>query len=93
MAVETTKAAASELEEAVEVVGTLTARSEADVKTEYSGTVVEVFVTQWVRVKAGTPLARLDSREIDAGGPGRPRHGAPGRGRRRSAPRASWSGR
>ncbi|MBK9374250.1 MAG: efflux RND transporter periplasmic adaptor subunit [Holophagales bacterium] len=66
VAVETAKATASELEETVDVVGTLTARSEADVKTEYSGTVVEVFVTQWVRVKAGTPLARLDSSEIDA---------------------------
>jgi RND family efflux transporter MFP subunit len=54
------------VEQAVEVVGTLTARNEADVKTEYSGTVAEIFVTQWVRVKAGTPLARLDSREIDA---------------------------
>ena len=67
VAVETAKATASELEETVDVVGTLTARSEADVKTEYSGTVVEIFVTQWVRVKAGTPLARLDSSEIDAG--------------------------
>lgn len=66
VAVETTKATAADVEEAVEVVGTLTARAEADVKTEYSGTVVEVFVTQWVRVKAGTPLARLDSSEIDA---------------------------
>ena len=60
VAVETAKAVASDLEEAVDVVGTLTARSEAEVKTEYSGTVAEVFVTQWVRVKAGTPLARLE---------------------------------
>jgi RND family efflux transporter MFP subunit len=66
VAVETAKAAAAEVEEAVEVVGTLAAVSEADVKTEYSGTVAEVFVTQWVRVKAGTPLARLDSSEIEA---------------------------
>ena len=36
-------------------------------KTEYSGTVAEVYVTQWVRVKVGTPLARLDTREADAG--------------------------
>lgn len=66
VAVETAKAATAVVEEAVEVVGTLTARNEADVKTEYSGTVAEVFVTQWVRVKAGTALARLESREIDA---------------------------
>jgi RND family efflux transporter MFP subunit len=67
VAVETAKAAASDLEEAVEVVGTLAARSAADVKSEYSGTVAEVLVTQWVRVKAGTPLARLDDREAEAG--------------------------
>jgi RND family efflux transporter MFP subunit len=67
VAVETARATASELEEAVDVVGTLTARSEVEVKTEYSGTVAEVFVTQWVRVKAGTPLARLDTREAEAG--------------------------
>ena len=67
VAVETATATPSELEEAVDVVGTLAARSEAEVKSEYSGTVAEVFVTQWVRVKAGTPLARLDTREPLAG--------------------------
>lgn len=67
VAVDTSKAAPRDLEQSVEVVGTLTARHEVDVKTEYSGTVAEVFVTQWVRVKAGTPLARLDSREAEAG--------------------------
>ncbi len=66
VAVETATAATVVVEQAVDVVGTLTARNEADVKTEYSGTVAEVFVTQWVRVKAGTPLARLDSSEIEA---------------------------
>jgi RND family efflux transporter MFP subunit len=66
VAVETAMATAAEVEQVVDVVGTLTARNEADVKTEYSGTVAEVFVTQWVRVKAGTPLARLDSSEVDA---------------------------
>lgn len=67
VAVDTTKAAPQDLEQSVEVVGTLTARSEVEVKSEYSGTVAEVYVTQWVRVKAGTPLARLDTREADAG--------------------------
>jgi len=67
VAVDTAKAAPLDLEQSVEVVGTLAARSEVEVKTEYSGTVAEVFVTQWVRVKAGTPLARLDTREADAG--------------------------
>jgi RND family efflux transporter MFP subunit len=66
VAVEIAKAAPTDLEQGVDVVGTLTARNAADVKTEYSGTVAEVYVTQWVRVKAGTPLARLDTREADA---------------------------
>ncbi|HEX7615128.1 MAG TPA: efflux RND transporter periplasmic adaptor subunit [Thermoanaerobaculia bacterium] len=66
VAVDTENAATADLEQSVDVVGTLAARHEADVKTEYSGTVAEVYVTQWVRVKAGTPLARLDTREADA---------------------------
>jgi len=65
-AVESAKAGTATIEEAVEVIGNLTARSEADVKTEYTGTVAEVYVTQWVRVKSGTPLARLDTREAEA---------------------------
>jgi RND family efflux transporter MFP subunit len=66
VAVETATALAADLEQSVDVVGTLAARNEADVKTEYSGTVADVYVTQWVRVRAGTPLARLDTREADA---------------------------
>jgi membrane fusion protein, multidrug efflux system len=70
VAVETAKVAAADVEEAVEVVGALSARSAADVKSEYSGVVTEVHVTQWVRVKRGTPLARLDTREAAAGAEG-----------------------
>ena len=43
VAVETAKAATTELEESVAVVGTLEARNEAEVKSEYSGTVAEVW--------------------------------------------------
>jgi len=66
VAVETAAVATSDLEQAVEVVGALSARSAAEVKTEYSGTVAEVLVTQWVAVRKGTPLARLDTREASA---------------------------
>ncbi len=66
VAVETAAVATSDLEQAVEVVGALSARSAAEVKTEYSGTVAEVLVTQWVAVQKGTPLARLDTREANA---------------------------
>jgi RND family efflux transporter MFP subunit len=66
VAVETARLEASRIEERIEVVGTLEAKNAADVKTEYSGTIVEVLVTEWVRVSKGTPLARLDSREAEA---------------------------
>ncbi len=67
VAVETAVVTQANLEQAVEVVGALSARSAADVKTEYSGTVAEVLVTQWVAVQKGTALARLDTREAAAG--------------------------
>ena len=35
-------------------------------KSEYAGIVTEVYVTEWVRVKQGQPLAKLDTREADA---------------------------
>jgi RND family efflux transporter MFP subunit len=60
-------AATGELTESVEVVGTLTPKFQAEVKTEYSGIVTEVYVTEWVRVRQSMPLARLDSREVEAG--------------------------
>jgi RND family efflux transporter MFP subunit len=37
----------------------------ADVKSEYVGIVTEVYVTEWVRVKKGTPLAKIDAREME----------------------------
>ncbi len=70
VAVELAKVAPADVEEAVEVVGALSARSSAEVKSEYSGVVTEVFVSQWVRVQRGTPLARLDTREAAAGAEG-----------------------
>ncbi len=66
VAVDTAQVAAADLEESIDVVGTLAAKNEVDVKSEYSGTIAEVFVTEWVRVTKGTPLARLDTREADA---------------------------
>jgi RND family efflux transporter MFP subunit len=48
------------------VTGTLAPKFEVDVKSEVTGLVSEVFVTEWVRVKKGDPLARIDVREIEA---------------------------
>jgi RND family efflux transporter MFP subunit len=66
VAVELGKATTEDLEQAVEVVGTLSAGDAADVKSQCSGNVAEVLVKQWVEVKKGTPLARLDTREAEA---------------------------
>jgi RND family efflux transporter MFP subunit len=67
VAVSVEPVAATDLEEAIDVVGTLEAKFTADVKSEVTGVVTEVFVTEWVPVKRGDKLARLDSRETEAG--------------------------
>jgi RND family efflux transporter MFP subunit len=59
--------APGELVETVDVVGSLAPKFSADVKSEVTGTVTAVYVTEWVPVKRGTRLARLDARETEAG--------------------------
>jgi RND family efflux transporter MFP subunit len=66
VAVETMKAVPADLVEGIEVVGSLAPKFEASVKSEYAGIVSEVMVDQWVRVKKGQPLARLDTREANS---------------------------
>ena len=65
VAVEVTKVGAIDLIEGIEVVGSLSPKFSADVKSEYAGIVTEVYVTEWLRVKKGTPLAKIDTREIE----------------------------
>ncbi|HMK65838.1 MAG TPA: efflux RND transporter periplasmic adaptor subunit, partial [Thermodesulfobacteriota bacterium] len=65
-AVELARVQARDLTEGIEVVGALTPKFEARIRSEYAGIVSEVYVTEWVRVKKGTPLAKQDSREIEA---------------------------
>jgi len=55
------------LDESVEVVGSLAPKFYADVKSEVSGVVTAVYVTEWVPVRKGAPLARLDTSETEAG--------------------------
>ncbi len=64
-AVETAAVVVADISQGVDVVGMLTPKKEAAVKSEYLGMVGEVYVTEWVRVKQGTPLAKLDTREMD----------------------------
>lgn len=66
VAVEAARAEAKEITEGIDVVGTLAARFQTEAKSEVGGTVVEVYVTEWVRVKKGDPLAKVDTREAEA---------------------------
>jgi RND family efflux transporter MFP subunit len=57
----------ADLLEEVDVVGSLEPKFSADVKSEVTGVVTDVYVTEWVPVKRGEKLARLDTRETEAG--------------------------
>lgn len=66
VAVDTASATAADFQESVDVVGTLAPKFSADIKAEYPGTVSEILVSEWVPVKKGQVLARLDAREGQA---------------------------
>jgi membrane fusion protein, multidrug efflux system len=66
VAVELAAAATAELTEGIEVTGNLEPKFSADVKTQIPGLIKEVYVTQWVRVRKGQPLARIDLAETEA---------------------------
>ncbi len=56
-----------DLQQSVEVVGSLSAKFATDVKSEVSGVVTAVYVTEWVPVRKGERLALLDTTETEAG--------------------------
>ena len=66
VAVEASKVTVTDLRETVDVVGTLAPKFCADIKSELDAVVAEVYVAEWVEVKKGTPLAKLDVREEEA---------------------------
>jgi RND family efflux transporter MFP subunit len=66
VAVETATTAAAELTEGIEVTGSLEPKFSADVKTQIPGLVKKVYVTEWVRVRRGEPLCRIDVAETEA---------------------------
>jgi RND family efflux transporter MFP subunit len=66
VAVETAIAATGPLKDVVAVTGTLDPKFWADVKTQIPGLVKQVYVTEWVRVAKGAPLARIDLAETEA---------------------------
>ncbi len=57
----------ADLTESVDVVGSLAPKFSADVKSEVSGRVTAVYVTEWVPVRKGARLASLDTTETEAG--------------------------
>jgi membrane fusion protein (multidrug efflux system) len=67
VAVSVSAAVTADLVEAVDVVGSLAPKFSADVKSEVSGIITAVYVTEWVPIRKGAPLARLDTTETEAG--------------------------
>lgn len=66
LAVEVAVLAPARLVEGIRVTGTLAPKEQAEVKTEIVGLVREVYVTEWVWVEKGTPLARIEMAETEA---------------------------
>lgn len=66
VSVDLATAATADLTEGIEVTGNLEPKFSADIKTQIPGLVKEVYVTQWVRVYKGQPLARIDVAEAEA---------------------------
>jgi len=66
VAVSVSPVTGSDVSETIDVVGSLSPKFAADIKSEVSGTVAAVYVTEWVPVRAGARLARLHTAENDA---------------------------
>jgi RND family efflux transporter MFP subunit len=66
VAVEAVPATTADVVEHLEVVGSLAPKLNARIKSEYSGIVAAVHVTEWVAVRKGRPLATLDAHEPQA---------------------------
>ncbi|HEY3309558.1 MAG TPA: efflux RND transporter periplasmic adaptor subunit [Desulfuromonadaceae bacterium] len=66
VAVETATSTSSALLDVIDVTGSLEPKFSVDIKTQIPGLLKQVFVTEWVRVKKGQPLARIDMAETEA---------------------------
>lgn len=66
VAVEVQAAAVSNVSDGIEVTGNLEPKFSVDVKTQIPGLVKQVMVSEWVQVKKGQPLARIDVAETEA---------------------------
>jgi RND family efflux transporter MFP subunit len=66
VAVETAVVNSQEIESYVQSTGNLTAKYSAEVRSEVSGKIREVYVQDWVKVQKGERLAKIDADEISA---------------------------
>ncbi|MEI7817721.1 MAG: efflux RND transporter periplasmic adaptor subunit [Desulfuromonadales bacterium] len=66
VAVETRAATYSSVTDGIEVTGSLEPKFAVDVKTQIPGLVKQVMVSEWVHVKKGQPLVRIDVAETEA---------------------------
>src|SRR5512133_1874484 len=66
VAVEAVAASASELIDGIQVTGSLEPKFSVDIKTQIPGLIQQVYVTEWVRVRKGQALARIDVAETEA---------------------------
>ena len=66
VAVEAVAAASSELSDGIEVTGSLEPKFSVDIKTQIPGLIQQVYVSEWVRVRKGQALARIDVAETEA---------------------------
>lgn len=66
VAVEVIAAATSGLTDGIQVTGSLEPKFSVDIKTQIPGLIQQVYVTEWVRVRKGQALARIDVAETEA---------------------------
>ena len=66
VAVEIRAAAVASVSDGIEVTGSLEPKFAVDVKTQIPGLVRQVMVSEWVSVRKGQPLARIDVAETEA---------------------------
>lgn len=66
VAVEVQAAAASGVSDSIEVTGSLEPKFSVDVKTQIPGLIKQVMVSEWVHVRKGQPLVRIDVAETEA---------------------------
>lgn len=63
VSVDAANAVAGEVNEGIEVTGTLSPKYQAEMKSEYGGVVAKVYVSDWTKVRKGDPLLKVDTRE------------------------------